>query len=83
MNAARKDVKKETLSPEEAKKKQQLEELAKLPYKAVSIGDYIIKATEKFGSDNVRRNCIALLFSENEVVGNYLVKNEMFFVCKK
>lgn len=53
-----------------------------LKVKVVSIGDYLTKAREIYGVDDIWNNAVALLYSENEVIAVLDKKGEARFVVK-
>ena len=53
-----------------------------LRVKVVSIGDYLTKAREIFGEDDIWNNAVALLYSENKVIQVLDKKGEQRFVVE-
>ena len=53
-----------------------------LRVKVVSIGDYLTKAREVFGPDEIWNNAVALLYSENKVIAILDKKGEARFVVE-
>lgn len=64
-----------------AKKVEELKK-TKLTVKVISITDYMPRAREEYGVDNIWNNALALLYSENKVIQVLNRKGEDKFVCE-
>lgn len=54
----------------------------KLKVKVISVTEYMTKAREIYGVDNIWNNAVALLYSENKVIDKLNRKGEDKFICE-